>query len=453
MKGKKLRLAISGALACVTLSLGLTGCFYAGTNTPVSIVSVAKTSSDGLIDTYTIYYSDGGTSTFQIANGADGTDGEDGKDGTNGKDGKDGDGVAATDNSVVINQCLQTVGKVFCEFTELDDSTEDDETDTKTAVYTGACVIYRMDEEYTYFLTNYHVIYDTDAVEEKISTTIHCYLYGSESVPKKQTDENKKTYYTYDDYAIPCDYVGGAAQYDIALVRAETSVVKSINENAKAVTFAEEYYVGQTAIAIGNPHGGGISVTEGIVSVDNDRISLNIDGTTRSYRSIRIDTALYPGNSGGGLFNNDGELIGITNAGDTEDQNINYAVPVQIVKAVAQNVLIHNGVRKLTFGVTVTSKNSKYVYDEESGYGRIEEDIAISAVEGIAAEMGLKVGDILTAIEIDGAEYELERYFDIGDYALYLTEGVKFRFLYERGGTAGATSVYEVKDEDLKTIA
>ena len=310
-----------------------------------------------------------------------------------------------------------------------------------------------MDEEYTYFLTNYHVIYDTDAVEEKISTTIHCYLYGSESVPKKQTDENKKTYYTYDDYAIPCDYVGGAAQYDIALVRAETSVVKSINENAKAVTFAEEYYVGQTAIAIGNPHGGGISVTEGIVSVDNDRISLNIDGTTRSYRSIRIDTALYPGNSGGGLFNSDGELIGITNAGDTEDQNINYAVPVQIVKAVAQNVLIHNGVRKLTFGVTVTSKNSKYVYDEESGYGRIEEDIAISAVEGIAAEMGLEVGDILTAIEIDGAEYELERYFDIGDYALYLTEGVKFRFLYERGGTAGATSVYEVKDEDLKTIA
>ena len=126
MKGKKLRLAISGALACVTLSLGLTGCFYAGTNTPVSIVSVAKTSSDGLIDTYTIYYSDGGTSTFQIANGADGTDGEDGKDGTNGKDGKDGDGVAATDNSVVINQCLQTVGKVFCEFTESDDSTEDD---------------------------------------------------------------------------------------------------------------------------------------------------------------------------------------------------------------------------------------------------------------------------------------------------------------------------------------
>ena len=65
------------------------------------IVSIEKTSTEGLIDTYTITYTDDTTSTFNVRNGAngkDGTNGQDGKDGADGKDGKDGkDGTNGQD--------------------------------------------------------------------------------------------------------------------------------------------------------------------------------------------------------------------------------------------------------------------------------------------------------------------------------------------------------------------
>ena len=56
-----------------------------------SVTSIEKTSSDGLVDTYTITYSDGTTSTFTVTNGQNGTDGSDGKDGMNGEQGIQGE--------------------------------------------------------------------------------------------------------------------------------------------------------------------------------------------------------------------------------------------------------------------------------------------------------------------------------------------------------------------------
>ena len=453
---------------------------------PISIRAIEKTDTDGLVDTYTIYYTDGTTSTFQITNGADG---QDGINGTNGKDvtaldlyetykeiyGEDlsyteflslymtFDDNTVTDGSKVIQSCLQSVVKMYAEFTELDEETTEDTTDTKLAVYTGAGVIYRIEDDYTYFITNYHVTHDKDAVGEKISDTIVCYLYGSEGSPEKKTDALGNTYAEYGNYAIECEYIGGAVQYDIAIVRAKTSDVLAINENVSAVSFAEEYYVGQKAIAIGNPRGDGISVTEGIVCVENDTISLDIDGTSRSYRSIRIDTALYAGNSGGGLFNGYGELIGIANAGSTKDQNINFAVPLPIVKGVAENVMTHyqdgddstNGVYKITLGVTVTSQNTKNVYNEETGLGKIQEEVLITEITygGCAYMMGLQKGDILKAVFVDGVEYTLDRYFEVGDILLKLTKDVTFSFVYQRNGEEKTTSSYTVKASDLAAVA
>ena len=83
-----------------------------------------------------------------------------------------------------------------------------------------------MDEEYTYFVTNYHVVYDEKASGEKLANTVHCYLFGSEDRPIESADESGKKYIEYGDYAIQCEYIGGAAAYDIAVVRAQTSRVK-----------------------------------------------------------------------------------------------------------------------------------------------------------------------------------------------------------------------------------
>lgn len=481
MKRKKLWSVALSICLSLTLLLGLSGCELFEQTPSVYVLSIEKTATEGLVDTYTVYYSDGTTGTFEITNGADGKDGKDGadgkdgkdgangKDGVNGKDGADGkDGTSETiievnsDNSKTINACLQSVGKVFSAFTEYDESTTEDTEDTKLAVYTGACVVYRIDDEYTYFITNYHVVHSEDAVENKISDTVYCYLYGSEGAPKKLQDDEGNTYCDYGEYGIACTYVGGAVEYDIALLQAKTEDVLKINENVKPVSFAENYYVGQTAITIGNPNGKGISVTEGIVCVDSEYISLDIDGTTRSYRSIRIDTALYPGNSGGGLFNGDGQLIGISNAGNVTDQNINFAIPVEIVKGVAENIMEHyldgdsstNGVYKITLGLKVAAKNSKYVYDTESGYGSITEKIVVDTLTdgGIAQTIGLSEGDEVKAIVIDGVSYLLNRYFEIGNYVLALTEGVSFCFEYERNGEKKTTSEYTVSLSDLHFV-
>jgi len=494
------------------LSLGFSACDNLVPKT-VSIEKVEKTGSEGLVDTYTIFYTDGTTGTFTITNGQDGVDAEGlvsirsiEKTATNGlvdtytiyftdgstttfevENGKDGDDVSVdalyqeyverygdisyqeflslylsfgADNSATINRCLQSTARVYAEFAGK--VTEENKTPAP-AVYTGGAVIYQIGEESSYLLTNYHVVIDDEADGAPVSDIIHCYLYGSYNGPNKETDESGAVTVNYGDGAIACEYVGGSATYDMAVLKVNTADLLAKNPQATAVTFADEYYVGQTAIAIGNPNGDGISVTQGIVSVGDEFVTLTIGGETRSYRSLRMDTPLYKGNSGGGLFNADGELIGITNAGDLGDQNINFAVPIQIVKRTTDNILHYandgdvmtRGVYKITLGITVTGQNSRYVYDTAKGYGSIKEEVLIKEIteNSIAAQMGLQVGDVLTAITVDGEIIPINRYFAVGDVLLTMRTGAQFSLTIKRGEQTLTTLIYTVKKSDLALTA
>lgn len=368
-----------------------------------------------------------------------------------------------------VGENMLSVAKVYCEFVE-----------TKTymvgfgryeevsdvALRAGSAVIWSVDDVaggWTYLVTNYHVVYDAKADTDKnggrIARKINIYLYGSEGVPeeKSEKDENGYKQCEYGSYAINCEYVGGSIEADIAVIRTQTSTIKAVNKNIKPVTLAERYTVGQSAIAIGNPENEGISVTRGIISVENEYITLRIDGTARYYRSIRIDTALYSGNSGGGLFDIDGKLIGITNAGDSEDQNINFAIPLDIVKGTVNNILYYydgtqpSSVKKILLGIEVKPFNSVYVYDAETGYGKICEDVVVSSVidGSIAQQLQLAEGDIIKAISIGGNEYKVERSFNIADIILNVREGNKLTVKYVRDGRESATQKYEVKASDL----
>ncbi len=436
------------------------------------VVSIEKTASEGLTDTYTITYTDGSTDSFTVQNGANGTDG------------KDSDGVTAAElfaaykaehptatyeeflsvlsvsvdeTTTAAHKALQSSLRVYTEFTERSSSGGwHAQTQEKTVHYQGSAVVYEIDEDYTYLITNYHVIYDEDAVtNSKYAKRIVCYLYGSDGAPTENTDADSAYEYDYGEYGIECDYVGGSATADIAILKTETDKIKAINEDVAAVEFADGYHVGQTAIAVGNSNGEGISVTKGIVSVDNEYISLSVDGTTRSYRSIRIDTALYEGNSGGGLFDVDGKLIGITNAGAVDDQNINYAIPLSIVKNVAENIMAYQGAaKKITLGVTVYGENSKYVYDATSGSAAIVEDVIIKEItkNSIAEELGLAAGDRLTCLKINGVGYAADRYFSLGDILYAAREGDELSICYERAGEQKETNAYTVRATDLKTV-
>lgn len=499
MKKKKI-LSVAAVLMSIGLAFGATGCdqimSVIGNFEPVSILSIEKTATNGLVDTYTIYYTNGTTTTFQVTNGSNGSNGTPGEDGEDGEDGSNGKDVTVMalyekykeiygdisyaeflslylssekEDGVVINSVLRSTAKVYCEFLKEKGATEDDDSvtktaataaDTETAVYMGSSVIYRIDEEYTYFLTNYHVVYEKDALDSRISNTIHCYLYGSEGGPvHSETNTNE---YDYGEYAIECTFVGGSVTYDLAMLRAKTSDVKTLNPDVKAVTFAEDYYVGQMAITVGNANGEGLSVTKGIVSMKDDNILLDIDGTSRTYRSIRMDTPLYKGNSGGGVFNGNGELIGIANAGNLAQQNVNFAIPLPIVRGVAQNIYTHFsdgdeetfGVYKTTVGVTVKAKNAKYVYDEASGYGRIVEDVEVIEITkgSIVEKMGLAAGDFIKKMKVGDKEYAISRNADISDVILLLTEGAHFSFTYLRDGEEKQSAGYIIKASDLKQV-
>ncbi len=457
-------------LSITLIFSGIFGC-VGSTKETVSVVSIELTSTEGLTDTYTITYSDGTTSTLEISNGADGLAGADGKDGTD---------LTVTDlfnkykeqypsatyadflslfsinaeGSVnIINEALLSSAKVYCEFTQSNRGSKE------TAVYLGSAVLYEKNSDYTYFITNYHVIYNKNALETgKTAKKIVCYLYGSEGNPTatENKDANGCTVYEYGDYAIECELVGGSVTADIAVIRARTSDVLAINDGVKEIEFASGYKVGETAIAIGNPEGEGISVTEGIVSVDNEYIALSVDGTTRSYRVVRIDTAIYNGSSGGGLFDGEGKLIGITNAGDGEDQNVNYAVPVQIVRGVVENIMHYSpsgekNAKKVKLGIEVTKGDAKFVYSEQDGYGKIVESITISNVEeGLIGEgMGLALGDEIKSIIVNGVEKKLNRIFEVGDILFTVFEGDKINFKVVRGGNEITLTEYTVLSSDI----
>lgn len=490
MKKKRLFVATIVGLVC---SLVFSACDTVIQLQTVSILSIEKTASEGLIDTYTIYYSDGSEYSFEVTNGADGEKGEKGETGAVGDKGEKGDkgddgedvtvealyeayvtehGDVAyedflalymtlqTDNFTTINRCLQSAVKIYSEFRE---PNEEKGNVIAPTAYTGAGVVYKIDDDYTYFLTNYHVVHSADATDGEISKKMHLYLYGSESKPTAHRDANDViTEITYDEYAIPCEYIGGAITCDVAVVRAETAKVKQINENIAEIKFAEDYYVGQTAFTIGNPLGGGISATEGIVSVKDDYIELAIDETVRTYRSVRMDTALYGGNSGGGLFNASGELIGLSNAGRKDVENINFAVPLPIVKGVAYNVMKHYcdgnaetlGVYKPTLGLSVEARNSKYVYDADKGYGKIVEEMLVSEIApySIASRVELQVGDRVKWLQIDGVNYVLDRNFHISDALFYATAGSEIAFIYERNGVERTSNTYTIKASDLTLV-
>ena len=468
----------SNIFAAIILSLLLVFALaMAGCSQTPSVTSILLTDSNDKQSVYTIYYSDGTTQTLTVQNGQDVTAdelyskykelyGED----LSYDEFLQKYLVLSADNSAVIGQALQSSVKLYTEFIETVSDIFGRPSGVNTAQYTGSGVVYQMDDENTYIITNYHVVYSNKANSSsnggKTARRIVCFLYGSEN----QTDEfsshkDSEGYTTYDygDYAIECEYVGGSVTKDIAVVRANTEDVLAVNPNAQPAEFAEEYHVGETAIAIGNPENEGISVTQGIVSVDSEEISLQIDSTVRSYRSLRIDTAIYGGSSGGGLFNVQGKLIGITNAGDSTDENINYAIPLEIAKGTADNILYFyldgkeetTGAYNVSIGVSPVAQNSRYTYDAALGYGKITEEIVVDQISSgsIASEIGLQQNDRLTAFVINGISNPLDRLYDVADLILTLRPGDTVSFEITRGSEKMTTSSYKLAWGDFRTLA
>lgn len=297
----------------------------------------------------------------------------------------------------------------------------------------GSGVIYKLDKSNgnAYIITNHHVVYNSSSrTSNGISDEISVYLYGNVTA----------------EGAVKAEYVGGSQTYDIAVLKITGSdVIK--NSVAQAVTVADsnEIGVGDCAIAIGNAEGLGISATTGIISVDSEYIEMtSVTGYGKiQYRVMRIDTAINSGNSGGGLFNSRGELIGIVNAktADTSVEGIGYAIPSNIAIGAAQNIIdncdgkAYTCVRKCTVGITLTTKASMAVYDAETGKVSIKETVAVSEVgANTAAEGKLRAGDVIKSVTVGGKTVSADRMFYIIDAFLGIRAGESVTIEVERNG-------------------
>lgn len=295
----------------------------------------------------------------------------------------------------------------------------------------GSGVIYKLDKNSgdAYIITNYHVVYHSlSNTENGISDNISVYLYGLER----------------EDYAIPATYVGGSMNYDLAVLRVDGSRILA-ESNAIAATFADSDSVAvlDRAIAVGNPENLGLSATLGRINVESEYITMEgADGaTTIQIRVMRMDTAVNSGNSGGGLFDARGELIGIVNAKLNNTDNMSYAIPSDFVKHVADNILYYcdgtglEGVYRCYLGITVSATKLYTVYDEESGIVHKKEEVGVVSVEnGGLAKGVLAEGDIINSVTIDGVTYEVDKMYVVTDSMLCARVGSTVTLNITRNG-------------------
>lgn len=110
---------------------------------------------------------------------------------------------------------------------------------------------------------------------------------------------------------------------------------------------------GQWVIAVGSPLGFDHTVTLGIVSA----LSRQVPDINSNVEFIQTDAAINPGNSGGPLVNLNGEVVGINTAIAGSGQNIGFAIPVDVVKKVAQGLIENGHVTRPWIGISMTELN------------------------------------------------------------------------------------------------
>ncbi|MCR5741197.1 MAG: S1C family serine protease [Gammaproteobacteria bacterium] len=358
-------------------------------------------------------------------------------------------------NTSVVSSAATTLTStvsIFCKFTVTTSSGGGffgrGGTTTSEATSAGSGVIYKLEDDGTaYILTNYHVVYYVDA-DTQISDEIYVYLYGME----------------YDGYELEATYIGGSMQYDIAILKVKSDYLASDSGNPyHAVTLANstDLQVGESVIAVGNPEGEGLSVTYGIVSVRSESITMYLadEKTTATRRVIRIDAAVNAGNSGGGLYNTDGELIGIVNAKtvDEEVEGMCYAIPINVASAIADKIISTcNGtsiltIKRVYIGIEVSIASSKASYDTTTGVLSIIQEIKVSSVSSSGDAYGiLKTDDIIVNVTFEGVTYPVTSSDDLEDVILMASVGDSIDLYILRGGNYKTVTVTFSSESTVK---
>ncbi|MDY6945625.1 MAG: Do family serine endopeptidase [Pseudomonadota bacterium] len=219
-----------------------------------------------------------------------------------------------------------------------------------------------------YILTNAHVVENAD------------------EVTVKTTDRREYT----------AKVVGSDPATDVAVLKIEAKNLPTVK-----LGDASKLRPGEWVIAIGSPFGFENSVTAGIVSAT----SRSMPGSNYA-PFIQTDVAVNPGNSGGPLFNLDGEVVGINSQIYSRNggyMGLSFAIPIDVARNVQQQLVTNGRVTRSRIGVSIQDVNAQlaesFGLDRPRGalVGMVEDD-------GPGEKAGIKAGDVI--LKVDGTEIE-----------------------------------------------
>ena len=237
------------------------------------------------------------------------------------------------------------------------------------------------------------------------------------------------------DKDYPATLVGEDTTSDIAVVKVDATGL-----TPATVGNSDNLKVGESVMAVGNPLGElGGTVTSGIVSALNRSVSIQGSSSVNTMSLIQMDASVSPGNSGGGLFNMNGELVGIVNAksSDSDAEGLGFAIPVNDAVKVAQE-LLENG---YVTGRPYLGISYYAVTDAQTAAQLGVNAYGVYIVEvvkgGPADKAGLQAGDRI--VSVDGSEVATQS--DLGTLMQDHKAGDTIEITVARGGQMQTVSV------------
>ena len=241
--------------------------------------------------------------------------------------------------------------------------------------------------------------------------------------------------------------VGTDATTDLAVIKLDNPP-----SDLKAVEFADsdKLAVGENVMAIGNPLGYDDTATTGIVSALNRPVTVTDDNNNEIVtNAVQIDAAINPGNSGGPTFNAAGQVIGInssiastaSSSGTAGSIGIGFAIPSNLVKRVANEIIDNGSVRHVVLGITIKSSSV-----EADGVTRGCAQVQAVTDGGPASKAGVKAGDSIVAFNGKAVNNN----YSLLGYVRASAMGDKVKLTVVRGGNTMDLEV-TLDQEETKT--
>ena len=246
----------------------------------------------------------------------------------------------------------------------------------------------------------------------------------------------KITVITNNDKQYEAKIIGKDTPSDLAVLKIEDKDVKF-----RPVKFGDvdEARIGDIILAFGNPYGLGLSVSQGIISAKSRSIGIG------EQQYIQTDAAINQGNSGGPLFNLDGEVIGVNSAifKDIGANGVGFSLPSNIANWISNQLIDTGHVKRGWIGLKIAIGIDKYT--DKSGFVVTEIDENSNAFKE-----GIRVGDIITFYN-DKQANDLNEFIQFTE-TMEPGQALRLKTLSYGQETRNVIRVQEMPAETLKNI-